>query len=156
MSGIYFFSLRFFVLSMGYLFRKFKKILVLFGVKLQLRPYFGYKNSFISAIDSFLTKKTSELCIQVIKKTRVKIISQYTFLHFIQKEKETLTLWQQVLSEILLRQIEREKDLLISSPFHRYQRVLKRHPLLFQEIPHKYIASYLRMTPETLSRMQKS
>ena len=38
MSGIYFFSLRFFVLSMGYLFRKFKKILVLFGVRPQLRP----------------------------------------------------------------------------------------------------------------------
>lgn len=118
--------------------------------------YFGYKKSLISALDSFLTNETSQLCIQAIKKTRVKVISQSTFFNFIRKEEETLTLWQKVLSELLLRQIEREKDLLISSPTQRYQRVLNRHPLLFHEVPHKYIASYLRMTPETLSRIQKS
>ncbi|HCZ35039.1 MAG TPA: Crp/Fnr family transcriptional regulator, partial [Cytophagales bacterium] len=27
---------------------------------------------------------------------------------------------------------------------------------LFQEVPHRYIANYLRMSPETLSRLKKS
>ena len=52
--------------------------------------------------------------------------------------------------------MERERDILTSSPLERYNRVLKRSPLLFQEIPNKYIADYLRMTPETLSRIKKS
>lgn len=34
--------------------------------------------------------------------------------------------------------------------------VVKGASQLFQEVPHKYIARYLRMTPETLSRLQKS
>ncbi|MEO0734297.1 MAG: Crp/Fnr family transcriptional regulator, partial [Bacteroidota bacterium] len=34
------------------------------------------------------------------------------------------------------------------------RRVLARSPRLFQEIPAKYIANYLRMTPETLSRIR--
>jgi hypothetical protein len=34
--------------------------------------------------------------------------------------------------------------------------VFKRSPQLFQEIPNKHIASYLRMSPETLSRLKKS
>ena len=36
----------------------------------------------------------------------------------------------------------------------RYLRVLGRSPALFQEIPHRYIANYLRMSAETLSRLK--
>ena len=66
------------------------------------------------------------------------------------------TLWQTVTELLIYEQIEREKDILTQSPLARYQRVLKRSPQLFQEIPNKYIASYLRMTPETLSRIKSS
>ena len=51
--------------------------------------------------------------------------------------------------------VDREKNLLLDSPTARYKHALETHPVLFQEIPHRYIASYLRMTPETLSRIQK-
>ncbi|WP_299684769.1 Crp/Fnr family transcriptional regulator [uncultured Dokdonia sp.] len=118
--------------------------------------YFGYKGSLVSAIDSFLTDTTSKLCIKTIKKTTVKVISKKQFLAFIQKEKEIVTLWQHVLSQLLVMQIDREKTLLLDAPTSRYQHVLDTHPMLFQKIPHRYIASYLRMTPETLSRIQKS
>ena len=47
------------------------------------------------------------------------------------------------LSPAGLQQIEREKDLLMTSPKERFQKVHKRSPHLFQEIPNKYIASYL-------------
>ena len=64
--------------------------------------------------------------------------------------------YNSILEDLVLQQIEREKDLLYSSPKIRYERVLKRSPKLFQEIPNKYIANYLRMSPETLSRLKKS
>lgn len=118
--------------------------------------YFGYKGSLISAIDSFLTGTASTLCIKTIKKTKVKVIAKNQFLDFIQEKKDRLTLWQEVLSQLLLMQVDREKSLLLNSPFARYQQALETHPTLFQEIPHRYIASYLRMSPETLSRIQKS
>jgi CRP-like cAMP-binding protein len=60
------------------------------------------------------------------------------------------------MEQLIYQQLEREKDLLTSSPTERYAKVKQRSPQLFQEIPHKYIASYLRMTPETLSRLKKS
>lgn len=53
-------------------------------------------------------------------------------------------------------EIEREIDILTFSPAERLNRVQERSPHLFQEIPSKYIAAYLRMTPETLSRIRKS
>jgi hypothetical protein len=60
------------------------------------------------------------------------------------------------LEEQLALQVAREIDLLTDSPTMRLERILKRSPQLFNEIPLKYIASYLRMTPETLSRIRKS
>jgi hypothetical protein len=55
---------------------------------------------------------------------------------------------------VITQQIEREIDLLTVSPTERLKRVLERSPNVFQEVPLKYIASYLRMTPETLSRLR--
>lgn len=117
---------------------------------------FGYKNDLIVSLDPFLTDQSSDFYIQAIKKTTVKIISKKVFFDFINKKEDNLKLWNSILENLVLQQMEREKDLLISSVNERYSRVLKRSPLLFQEIPHKYIANYLRMTPETLSRLKKS
>ena len=61
--------------------------------------------------------------------------------------------WRQMTEQALLGRIEREIDLVTNSPKERINRLLQRSPHIFQLFPHKYIASYLRMTPETLSRM---
>lgn len=117
---------------------------------------FGYQSDFIVSLDSFLSGKESDFHMQAIKKTTVKIASKSDFLRFINSNSDYLKLWNSILEDLILQQIEREKDLLISSPKERYERVLKRSPKLFQEIPERYIANYLRMKPETLSRLKKS
>lgn len=117
---------------------------------------FGYTGNIIVSLDSFLSGKSSEFYIQAIKKTTVRTASKKDFYQFIHTDEEHLKFWISVLEDLVLQQIEREKDLLISSPGERYARVLKRSPQLFQEIPNKYIANYLRMSPETLSRLKKS
>lgn len=115
---------------------------------------FGYKNNIIVALDSFLSGKPSDFFIQAIKKSTIKIISKFSFTRFIHKENRNLMIWTNILEDLVLQQVEREKDILIHSPKERYERVRKRSPQLFQEIPHKHIASYLRMSPETLSRLK--
>ena len=117
---------------------------------------FGYTHNFITALDSFLDEKPSDLYIQALKKTTVKVIDKATFMDFMKSSPENTSIWQLMLEQLVLQQMERERDILTVSPLERYMRVLKRSPQLFQEIPHKYIASYLRMTPETLSRIKKS
>ncbi|MCG8577517.1 MAG: Crp/Fnr family transcriptional regulator [Flavobacteriales bacterium] len=118
--------------------------------------YFGYEGSLISALDSFLSGNPSSLCIQCINKTKVRVISKTTFKAFLRQNSVASNLWMEALSELSLWHLEREKDLLIQSPKERYERILKRQPLLLQKVPHKYIASYLRISPETLSRILNS
>lgn len=117
---------------------------------------FGYQNNFLVSLDSFLTEKPSDFYIQALKKTKLKVITKKTFKNLIHSYPELKNSWTELLEQLILHQLEREKDLLISSPTERYKRVLKRSPQLFQEVPNKYIADYLRMTPETLSRIKKS
>lgn len=117
---------------------------------------FGYTGNIIVSLDSFLSGKQSDLYIQAIKKTTVKVASKKAFYECIQSDEVHMKFWIQTLEDLVLQQLEREKDLLIYSPKERYERVLKRSPKLFQEVPNKYIANYLRMSPETLSRLKKS
>lgn len=117
---------------------------------------FGYKNNLVAALDSFINEKPSDLYIQAIKKTTLKVIRKTKFVSFLSSSIENIKLWQLILENFALQQMERERDILTTSPVKRYHRVLERSPQLFQEIPNKYIASYLRMTPETLSRIKKS
>ncbi|MDQ0065291.1 Crp/Fnr family transcriptional regulator [Chryseobacterium lathyri] len=117
---------------------------------------FGYTGNIIVSLDSFLSGKPSDFYIQAIKKSTVKIATKKDFYSFIQSGEENLKFWTGILEDLVLQQIEREKDLLTHSPKERFERVLKRSPKLFQEVPNKYIANYLRMTPETLSRLKKS
>lgn len=117
---------------------------------------FGYQNNILVSLDSFLTEKPSEFIIQALKKTRVKVIPKKGFMEFIYRDENNLKLWAKILEDLVIQQIEREKDLLIASPKERYERVFRRSPVLFQEVPNRHIANYLRMTPETLSRLKKS
>lgn len=116
---------------------------------------FGYKNNIIVSLDSFLTNKPSDFYIQAIKKTTIKVISKKAFDAFI-KTNDNHFIWTKILEDLIVQQLNREIDILTTSPKERYQRVLARSPQLFQEIPNRYIANYLRMSAETLSRLKKS
>lgn len=116
---------------------------------------FGYKENLIVSLDSFLTGKPSDLYIQAIKNAVVKVITKTQFDDFLKTENNR-NWWTKTVENLVLQQMEREIDILTNSPKERYERVLKRSPQLFQEIPHKYIADYLRMSAETLSRLKKS
>lgn len=116
---------------------------------------FGYEKNLITALDSYLSGKPSDLYIQALKKTVVRVITKAQIEEFLKEESHWL-LWVKILEDFVLQQMEREIDILTASAKERYNRVLKRSPQLFQQIPNKHIANYLRMTPETLSRLKKS
>lgn len=122
----------------------------------ELTIRFGYKGSFINSLSSFITEAPSEFYIEALRKTKVKAISKSKFRAFVNENPEHMAQYNALLEVLVTQQIEREIDLLTASPNERFQRVLQRSPNLFQEVPLKYIASYLRMTPETLSRIRSS
>jgi CRP-like cAMP-binding protein len=116
---------------------------------------FAYSPSFICSFPSFIRHQPSEYYIQALRKTEVTGISRTHFYAFMQTNLMFERFWYAQIEQALLGRIEREIDLLLPDPEQRLQRLRSRSPHIFQLVPHKYIASYLRMKPETLSRLPK-
>ncbi|MBC7652127.1 MAG: Crp/Fnr family transcriptional regulator [Deinococcales bacterium] len=116
----------------------------------------GYKGSIINSLSSFLKQTPSEFFVEAIRKTVLQVIDKSVFTKLVTSDAESTQQYIHLLETLITQQIDREIDLLVTSPTERLERVLHRSPHLFQEIPLKYIASYLRMQPETLSRIRKS
>lgn len=117
---------------------------------------FGFEGSIINSLSSYFKENPSEFYIEAIRKTTLLVISKEKVSELVNKDFDSLTGYKSLLETVISDQIEREIDLLTVSPTERLKRVLRRSPNLFQHIPLRYIASYLRMTPETLSRIRNS
>lgn len=61
-------------------------------------------------------------------------------------------------NEILYRRFYHYQKLFLSriknSPQRRYEELIKENPEIFKRVPHHYIASYLGITPVSLSRIR--
>ena len=47
------------------------------------------------------------------------------------------------------------KELMTKTAKNRYNNLLKKYPDILDMVPHKYIASYLGITPQSFSRLKK-
>ncbi len=117
---------------------------------------FGYKGLCIFNLPSFFSETHSEYYFEAIRDSELIGISKKNYCDFIESNRVFSNFWRKSIEQLLINFVEREVDILTHSPKLRYQRLLKRKPELFQNIPKKHIANYLGLSAETLSRLSKS
>ncbi len=116
---------------------------------------FRFENQFTSSYASFLTQSPSRQYMESLEDTTLYRIT-YDFL----MELSYTTLPGAILSKInaedlFIEKELREASLRLDSPDERYINLLKNKKHWIQRVPQHYIASFLNMTPETLSRVKK-
>jgi len=114
---------------------------------------FAYKGSLFSSIPSFFDGSPGVFYVEALRESVLRATKKNDFEAFLQREPLAQSLYKTMLEHLVAAQIERELDLLTSSPQQRFDRVLRRSPQLFQEVPAKSIASYLSMTHHPFSRL---
>ncbi len=114
---------------------------------------FGYPDTLICSFPSFIKGLPSDYYIQSLSSCKLLAIGKKDFEALTKKIPSLQTAWRLFLEEALLGKIERETEMLTYTPKERFEILKKRSPHVFELIPKKYIASYLRMAPETLSRI---
>jgi CRP-like cAMP-binding protein len=100
---------------------------------------------------SFMTQQPSENIIQAATAGEVLTLHISDFHQLIKLSDEFFRLGR-ILEQAIQNQDFQHNRL---SPEQKYQRLLFTKPELLQHFPLKYIASYLGITPETLSRIRK-
>ena len=115
---------------------------------------FAFANNFVSAYDSFLTQSACDYNVETLTDT---VLWRLTHgdLQLIYRETEVGNLIGRHASEqLFLNKSKRELSLLSNSAEQRYLNLFTEQPHLVREIPLKYLASYIGITPQALSRIR--
>lgn len=115
---------------------------------------FGFPNNFISSYSSFLTQTPSASCIQSLTKSKVIYIAREDLYEIYQQTNIGESIGRIFAEEFFRYKSKRELSFLLDSPTERYLNLVKEQQQLIQEIPQKYLASYIGITPQALSRIR--
>lgn len=113
------------------------------------------ENKFITDYASLTHDKPSTYNFQALSDTELLIIRKEKLLSLYQICGKYETLGRIMAEQIAQRATDIAMSLASDKPELRYLKVLKQHPDLFQRVPQKYIANFLGIGPESLSRIRK-
>ncbi len=116
---------------------------------------FSYKGDYSGAYDSFLTRNPSEWCMETTTNVELACIHYNDLMNMFDKYK-SIERWGRLFNaKMLIAMSRRQVESRSYTAEERFERLMDQSPHLFQLVSQRHIASYLGMTPETLSRLRK-
>lgn len=116
---------------------------------------FVFDNQFFSAYDSFLNQTPSEYQIETLSDIDMWRISYNNLQEVYLNSNNGNLIGRKMAEHLFLLKAKRELSLLNKTAEERYLELFSERPILLQQIPLKYIASYIGVTPQALSRIRK-
>ena len=116
---------------------------------------FSYHGDFSGAYASFLRQEPSDWNIQALANVTGLKISYNDLMAMFDKYK-SVERWGRIFNaNNLLGIYRRQVEVRNYSAEERFERLFNQSPHIFQLVPQKHLASYLGLTPETLSRLRR-
>ncbi|ABG60123.1 cyclic nucleotide binding regulatory protein [Cytophaga hutchinsonii ATCC 33406] len=115
---------------------------------------FCFENTFTGSLASFLVRKPAAFNVVAMEDTYMLTIEYNALMELYKNYMCWNTFGRIVVEQFAIRKENREVTFLLNTPEKRYEEVSDQYPHLLQRAPLKMIASYLNMTPETLSRIR--
>ncbi len=105
--------------------------------------------------ESLFAGQPSRLKVQTLEPTYAYGMNYKYFKNLASENKEVSTLLFAIMESVIIKK-EEIYNLLDESPINKYLALMKRDSEVIRRTPLKYVASYLRMAPETLSRVRNT
>jgi len=116
---------------------------------------FVFENELMSAYDSFLMQTASTYAVQTITPTVLWSFTHKSLQDLYQEVPISNVIGRMACEELYIKKTARELSLLNQNAQERYLNIFAERPMLLQQIPLKYIASYIGITPQALSRIRR-
>jgi len=115
---------------------------------------FFFENQAVASIDSFMNNQPSLFTIESIEPSTILSFSKDNF----EQIKEIYPEFKDNFQDFLFQRFRNYAQLFLSrikdTPQERYEDLIRNHPEIIKRVPQHYIASYLGITPISLSRIR--
>ncbi len=121
-----------------------------------ITEYFAFENSIIARVESLFTGKPSRKGIQILEDSDIVGINAVALNGLYNKYPEIERLFRKITEAGYIETVNRLESLQFHTAEERYIALLQDHSEIVQRVPQKYIASYLGITPVSLSRIRSN
>lgn len=122
----------------------------------EITEWIALDQQFFLSITSFFQRTPSHLNIHTLEPSRICMIHHTDFMALADKYHEVERLLRKMVTASLMLSQVRMDSIQFESAQQRYERLLNSFPEIVQRVPLTYIASFLGITLETLSRIRSA
>ena len=122
----------------------------------ELTTFFNMEGTVATALRSFLKEVSAHENIQALLDCELFYIEKKDLNHLYEKVPKWNKIARLILENVYVKMEERSISLQYDTAKERYLNFLVEFPNVVNRIPLQYVASFLGITPETLSRIRKS
>ncbi len=120
----------------------------------ELIRYFAFEGKFGTALSSFIEKIPSFEYVQAVEPSEILTISRQDFFHLVNTVPQVNFIYRDILEMAYITSQKRIYGLQGNNALERLKWLMKYQPKVLSRLSNKIIASYIGVTPYTLSRLK--
>jgi CRP-like cAMP-binding protein len=120
----------------------------------EITSQFFIEGQMVSSIESAMTDMPGRSYIDAIEDSIIGIIKMKNLLQMTQEHGHGKDQFIRILLLKLINYMNLHASFILENPENRYKKLLRDNPALVSRLPQQYIASYLGITPVSLSRIR--
>ncbi len=120
----------------------------------ELTEFFAYENKLFVSLESYFKQSPSHLIIEALENTIIYGIPYDSLIKLTEEDREIAAMYRSLLETSLIISQRKTDSFRYETAKERYTRLMKEDPEIIKRAPLSQIASFLLMTPETLSRVR--
>ncbi|SFD38777.1 Crp/Fnr family transcriptional regulator [Pseudoalteromonas denitrificans] len=121
----------------------------------EINQHFYQANEVLSPISALISDEPCQYYIQALEPCELMLANYHDLNNISIVQPQWLQLEVKLLQTVFIKNAKREAQLLLGNAEQRYKWFLKEFPELNEKLPQYHIASFLGITPVSLSRLRK-
>jgi CRP/FNR family transcriptional regulator, anaerobic regulatory protein len=115
---------------------------------------FNFENSFCGSLASFSLQQPSRFNVVAMEESKIYAMAKDDLYRLYDKYPSIQKIGRLSIENMFIRKELREASFLLDTAQQRYENLLAQNPLIVNRVPLKYLASYIGIKAETLSRIR--
>lgn len=119
-----------------------------------ITKYFYTERGILFSYAAYLSQKESMYCIQALEESEILVAKISDFEKIVKENYKLLLFYKKMIDSILVAKEEHASSFKLLNSMERYKKFITTYPGLERRIKQRHLASYLGITPVSLSRIK--